>query len=347
MNWLSKTLSIAFCAAALTFSNIAGAVCEGKWANPVTDFCWSCMLPLKMSGVSILTMEQEDNTSGDGLSALCFCNNPKTLIPTIGMTVSFWEPIRMVDVTTKPFCMVGMGGMEVPMPFGGKGAGAQFQSDDATKSSTYDVHWYVNPILWVLETILDNNCLDKTPFDIAYLTEIDPLWKDDELTSIINPDIYLFGNLIAQAACAIDCVTATAGFGNNAMIWCAGCQGSMYPLTGNVSAHIGGVQASVLLTERMTAKLHREGILWSGHGSEGLCGYYPEIQMDKTNYKYHMLYPIPADDTSKNGKCCQPFGRTTTIMEMGKEFPYKGEDFTYQIIRKRDCCQGIPDALNL
>lgn len=341
MNSLYRSLMAVLCAVLLMPGTALGA-CSGKWANPVTDFCWSCMLPLKLSGINLLTMGQEDNNTGV-TDPICFCQDSKTQLPTLGMAVSFWEPIRMVDVTAKPFCMVGIGGVEIPMAGGGKGAGAQFEQDDQTKSSTYDVHWYVNPILWVLESILDNNCLDKTPFDIAYLTEIDPLWKDDELTSIINPDVYLFGNLSAQAACAYDCVTATLGFGNNAMIWCAGCQGSMYPMTGNVAAHIGGVQASVLLTERMTAKLHRENVLWSGHGKAGLCGYYPEIQMDKTNYKYHMLYPIPADDTSKNGKCCQPFGRSTTIFEMGKEFPFAGEDFTYQIIRKRDCCQGITD----
>lgn len=346
MNSLYKTLLALCTVLALAVPSTASAVCEGKWANPVTDFCWSCMLPLKMAGITMLSMGQEDNTSSPG-GAICFCPNPKTLIPTIGIPVSFWEPIRMVDVTAKPFCMVGMGGMEIPMPGFGKGAGAQYAADNQTKSSTYDVHWYTNPILWVLESILDNNCLEKSSFDIAYLTEIDPLWKDDELTSIINPDVYLFGNLVAQAACAVDCVRATLGFGNNAMIWCAGCQGAMYPLTGNVSAHIGGVQASVLLAERMTAKLHRERILWSGHGTNGLCGYYPELQMDKTNYKYHMLYPTPADDTSKNGKCCQPFGRSTTVFEAAKEFPYKGEDFTYQIIRKRDCCQGILDKFLL
>ena len=40
-------------------------------------------------------------------------------------------------------------------------------------------------------------------FDIAYLTELDPTWRDDELGFILNQAI-LFGNLIAQAACAAD-----------------------------------------------------------------------------------------------------------------------------------------------
>src|SRR3546814_15425780 len=85
--------------------------------------------------------------------------------------------------------------------------------------------------------------------------------------SIINPEAALFGNPIAQAACAADCVLASAGFANDLLFWCGGCQGSIYPFSGSVAAHVGGVQASLLLTERMIAKLHREGLLWGDRKS--------------------------------------------------------------------------------
>ena len=184
-----------------------------------------------------------------------------------------------------------------------------------------------------------SNHLLPADFDVAYLTELDPLWKDDELTRLLNPDVYLFGNLPARAACAADCVTATAGFPNNTFFWCAGCQGNLYPLNGNVQAHVGGVQASSLEVYRIIAKMHREGLMWAASGEDGLCGYYPQPVMDKTGYKYHMLYPVP--QTSKiAGKCCQPLGRSTILWGAGKEFPYEGEDFSYQIFRKRNCCQG-------
>ena len=48
----------------------------------------------------------------------------------------------------------------------------------------------------------------KGSFDLAYLTEVDPLWNDDELTLILNPDAVLFANPVAIAACAADCVAA-------------------------------------------------------------------------------------------------------------------------------------------
>lgn len=121
------------------------------------------------------------------------------------------------------------------------------------------------------------------------------MWNDDELTFIFNPDVALFGNLAARAACAADCVSATAGFPSNALFWCAGCQGSLYPPNGNAQAHIGGVQASSLEMTRLDAKMHREGLMWAASGEDGLCGYYPQPIMDKTNYKYQMLYPDSPD----------------------------------------------------
>ena len=111
--------------------------------------------------------------------------------------------------------------------------------------------------------LLDNACLEKGAFDIAYITEIDPLWADSETSFIINPDVALFSNLVAQAACAVDCVAATAGFPLSELFWCAGCQGSMFPLTGWVGSKIGAVQSSSLLVSRITNKLHRQFLMLS------------------------------------------------------------------------------------
>ena len=99
-------------------------------------------------------------------------------------------------------------------------------------------------MLYWLEVLLDFACLEQGGFDLAYLTEVDPLWKDDELTLIINPDAILFANPLAIAACAADCVAASIGFGLAPLFWCAGCQGGLYPMDGYLPTHIGGVQSS-------------------------------------------------------------------------------------------------------
>ena len=37
-----------------------------------------------------------------------------------------------------------------------------------------------------MEILTDFLCFEQTTFDVAYVTEIDPLWQDSALTSIIN-----------------------------------------------------------------------------------------------------------------------------------------------------------------
>jgi conjugal transfer pilus assembly protein TraU len=305
--------------------------CKGDFANPITDICWSCIFPLTIGGAKIMSMDQEDIANPGG--ALCTCQTK------IGIKIGFWEPVRQAEVVRKPFCLVSLGGIDLDPGFNAPEAGRKRGEESGTSNSFYQAHWYVNPIMFWLEVLLDNGCLEKSPFDIAYLTELDPIWIDDELTYIINPDVTLFANLPAQAACAADCVQATAGFARPEMFWCGGCQGTAYPLNGHVQHHIGGVQSSSLLVQRMTAKMHRQGLVWSAAGSDGLCGYYPRLQMDKSNYKYQMLYPV-AQTKKIAGRCCQPYGRTTAFWGAGKEFPYEGEDFSYMIFRKRNCCQG-------
>lgn len=317
-------------------SSASSATCKGKFMNPITDVCWSCVFPLKIGGATIMGKEQEETSSRPGGGPLCYCNNNG--IPRVGVKASFWEPARIVEVVREPYCFPSLGGIKLDVGVNAPSHGRVIKAGN-TKSSFYQVHWYINPLLFWLEVLIDNDCLEQGVFDIGYFTEVDPMWADSELTFILNPDVSLFTSILAQGACAADCVAASAGFPLNDLFWCAGCQGSMYPLDGFVGAHVGGVQASVLLTQRMTNKMHREGLVWAASGSEGLCGYYIQPLMDKTNYKMQMTYPVRATE-KVNGRCCQPFGRTTTIWGAGKEFPYRGEDFAYQLFRKRDCCQG-------
>lgn len=315
-------------------SGSSSALCSGKFANPITDYCWSCMFPMTIANQKVMIAQQEDNNSSEGTSAICACQNP----PRVGIMSGFWEPTRLIEITRNPYCFPSLGGMKID--FGVLAPShARPKLPGNARSSFYNVHWYTNPLLFWLEVLMDDACLEKGVFDLAYITELDPLWADSTLTFLINPDASLFGNVIAQAACAADCVQASAGFANKDLYWCSGCQGSIYPLNGWIGSHITPVQASSLLVSRMTAKLHRELLMWGASGSDGQCGYYPQPLMDKTNYKFSMVYPIP--QTKKIfGKCCQPYGRTTALWGAGRTYPVKGEDFAYQIFRKRNCCTG-------
>jgi len=314
---------------ALTLLLLAGSfaresnagVCQGAFANPVTDICWKCLFPLTIGGVPLDTEGQIDTPNPPQLP--CTCPQPVR----IGVTTGFWEPARRVDVTRTPYCFVSLGGVSMnpglPAP-----EGEIREQEDLTKQSKYQLHWYADPILYWLQIAMDDPCLEEGQFDVGYITEVDPTWDDDELTILLDPESALFGNPIAQAACAGDCVMATAAFGSNAMFWCAGCNGSVYPLNGHVQAHVSEIQASLLLVQRLTMKMHRQMMTFATWGEAGLCGPYPDPVMDKTQYKTTMLYPVPETGTT-DGKCCETFGASSAVWGAGKAYPYSGEDFSY------------------
>lgn len=310
--------------------------------NPVTDICWSCAFPLRLSGLGVLTLGQEDNGTSD-TGVVCNCGT------NVGVPLGFWEPVRTIEIAREPYCFPSLGGMKLDIDINidtngligvREGAHGRTRKDSGGQAlSFYQAHWYINPIWFWLEVLTDHPCIESGVFDLAYFTEVDPLWHDSKKTFLINPESVLFSNVIAQLACPFDCVLATAGFPSNEIFWCAGCQGNMFPLDGWVAVHQGGVRASSLLVSRMLMKMHREGLIFSGSGKKGMCGIYWDPIMDKRDYKTQLVYPVPA--TKKIfGKCCQPIGRTTMHWQPGKEIPIVGEDFAYQIFRKRDCCSG-------
>jgi len=316
----------------ILISPYAHAACEGRFINPITDINWKSMFPLTIAGVKVSLGPLPDTTGGGGLP-ICFC--PITVPPFIrvGVPTGFWEPTRLAEVVRTPMCFPSLGGASfsvggITMPNGSRSI-----KSDSGKASFYNVHWMLNPMLAILNVIANAGCLTKGSFDVLYITEFDPMWSDDELSMIINPEAVLFGNSVAQAACAADCVAATAGLPLDPLFWCAGCQGSLYPFSGTVSDHVGGVMASILLTERFMAKMHREGLAVNSSDPASQCIPFPALIIKKSQYRIQMVRPIRQTVIP-----ALPFGRTDTIISSGKEFPIKGEDFVYQIWRKRQCC---------
>ena len=307
--------------------------CHGAFINPISDVCWSCIFPISLGDIEVFDGDHPDTDNPD--SPVCICPG-EMVVPRVGLTVGFWEPIRLVDVTRSPFCLVNLDGTQLDI--GDYGYGEVDEPEGPEGGSFYHVHWYVYPLLFWLNIFADGLCLESNEFDLAYMTELDPLWSDDEDAFILHPEAAVFSNRLTQMACAADAVKSSTGYlPVDKLFWCAGGQGAMYPLTGHVQEHVGGVQASALLAERMTYKLHREGLLWDSDGSSASRTCEPHLFpiMPKSRYRYQMTYPIPSASEPND---CKPFGHTTVTWETGREYPVEGEDFGYLIWRKRNCC---------
>lgn len=320
----------------------AQASCSGRIINPVTDVCWECLFPITIGNNLSFQTGPFTDVETDA-EALCACSGEANI--TLGMNLGFWEPIRTLEIVREPFCFPSLGGVSLgDKTFAPAHGRTPNPKERGHRTSFYQVHWYHTPWLYLLESLLDTTCLEQSAWDVAYMTELDPLWDDSTSSFLLNPDVTLFANPIAIGACSLDCVAATTHLPMNDLYWCAGCAGSLFPLTGWVNAHITDEQAFSLLTQRFTLKLHREGLLWRQWGKDGQCGPQFEMVMSKNVYRTQMLYPT----TKTEGQCCRPFGASTAHDALGGLTPIvKGEDAAFLIWRRRDCCQGarLTDAI--
>lgn len=332
-----KIIRLTLIATIFTLQTAIADVCTGRFVNPITDVCWDCFFPISIGAVE---MPPSTNFRPDTLnfpSPMCICPNLKLLgTPTPGLAVGMWEPIRTVDVTKRPFCLTSLGGLSLSFPgmVIGKGSGP-FEGSSQDRIGNWHVHWYTNPLLTTLGLIKDGAvCQDLQGFDLAYMTEFDPLWNNDFLAFLMNPEAILFGNIMAKAACAADCIASTIWKPLDFLFWCAGCQGSMYPFTGNNAEHLTSIQSSTLSVERFTAKLHRQLMLWNTSGPEAICSPLPAPIIKKSQYRIQTTIPIPGFGPYG----CTPYGRSTILHSAGKEITIAGEDFGYLVWRKKTCC---------
>ncbi len=299
---------------------------KGKFINPITDVCWKCIFPIHIAGANV-TSQHHDYVSYK--SSFCVCAGAP---PKVGLPLAFWEPVALIDVTHTPYKSVALGGISFAQSDIRK-RGSVSHVGDTERTSFYNVHYYKFPLLSWLGMLPGFSCIEGgSDIDISYLSELDPSWNDDSWTGILHPEAYLFANPLAQAACIADCTTSSLDAPTDKLFWCGGCLGSPYPYTGHVSHHVGAVQASYLLVQRLLAKLHSLGMIW-GAEEENFCEKVSMPRLRKTIYKTQLIHPI----ANAQGPC-QPLGKSDVFWGAGKSYPYGGEDFSYLIWTKKHCC---------
>ena len=285
---------------------------------------YTAMFPLRIAGIPIVPGRIQD-VGGSVSSPICICKDP---IPRIGIPVSFFEPSRLIEVVKDPYCFPSMGfGLTTS---GGTLGGTSGDDGSGNQSTFYQAHYYIFPIYALLELLTDFICLQMTGFDMAYLTEVDPLWNNDTLSAILNPEALLFGNPVSNLACIADAVTSAVFEPIDALFWCKGSWGNAYPLTGQTGGD-GYVEGSASVAASLIYKLHRQLVLWGSWGQAGLCGYYPAPIWRKSAYRLQIVTPIPS-------LYATTIGTTGTIWSFGKNPPFVGDNFSYLLFKKRECC---------
>lgn len=315
---------------AFAFTGAVQAKCNAKFLNPITEICWDCIFPISIGAISLGTGRPDTRNQA---FPLCACW--EGLLPRIGLSIGLWEPARLVDVANEAGCFVNMG-FDMDFQLLANGTSTVTASNGADTGSAWQAHYYYYPLISWLGTIIDGLCLETTVFDVAYISEIDPLWNNVELNNLLNPEAILFANPIAQAACAAECVATSSGsLSMDALFWCNGCQGSIYPIAGEVNSHYGGVMASQSVATRLTARMHRLLLARKTASVPTACS--PKIApiIPKSQYRMQITRPVAK---TKGQYAGAPIGASTQFIDAGREFPFNGESFGWLMWRKRNCC---------
>jgi conjugal transfer pilus assembly protein TraU len=232
---------------------------------------------------------------------------------------------------------MALGGTRLPLTdrrhLGTRGRG----HEDLADRVFYHYHIYAFPLLLVLELLTDARCNAGGwgDIDLAYISELDPTWASSTLAFFTQPEVSAVANTVGWAACPVDAASAMVGRPINAIFWCAGSWGQLYPLSGWTSSFGSLAAQTSHLATRSLAAMHRRGLARRTTGADTMCEAPLDFVLRKDQYDMSMLFPV----AEANGR--HPIGRSALIWGMGRQIPAVGEDAIYLLWRWRDCCTKL------
>jgi conjugal transfer pilus assembly protein TraU len=296
----------------------------------MNELCWDCMYPIVIAGGKLGSGEAPDAAWSTG-ETVCHCTDNQG-IPEVGLATGLWEPTRLVELVRTPYCSPSLGGVRLKddsVQFGGHGAPHR-----ESNKAFYQYHYFAFPAAVMLDLFVAGECNagGYTDMDLIQISEIDPVWADDELAFYQNPEAAYVANPVAKAACMSDAVAANAGEPMEDMWWCAGGWGNLYPFTGNLSSFNSPPEDTNLLATRALAAQHRRGLAWQTMGEGASCTSQVAPTLPKTQYKWSQFYPVPEANNN------HWIGETSFKWGEWRNVPATGEDFVHLLWSWNDCC---------
>ncbi|RIY33821.1 hypothetical protein CJP74_00865 [Psittacicella melopsittaci] len=298
----------------------------------ITDICWDCMFPMRISGVKVSGGKgRDDIPSGSVSQPVCSCKR-KGDFPQVGYTLGFWQPIRLVELVRTPGCMMSLNGKKIKLgrahQLGTRGSGEL----DTASTGFYHYHFYAFPLLQILGLLNKDLCFSNefSSIDVLYVSEIDPSWNYPEIAQLVFPETRAFARKEAILACGADAMAHLGQKSSSFLPWCAGTWGNVYPISGfDVSVGSGARMTSLLATRALAAS-HRRGFEVRTMGKDALCQTSLALEFLPEQYRFSMFYPMP-----QNSK--HPIGRSTFMWGEAAN----AEDAVYVVWRWRDCCSAL------
>lgn len=267
-----------------------GQSCVGRMFNPVADPDWNNVFPITIMGMRV---GPNANPPLMHMPPVCVC--PGIFgVPSPGIGVTFWQPLKIYEIARTPGCLSSLGGISI-LPGYSMLASEQNSTTGkrADKTTRMQVHMYEYPLFAMMDLFKSLVCFNTSGFDLAYMSEFDPTWQDDLWGIVFSPEAAIFASPLLQAACAVDAVATAVAFPLDAMFWCAGAWGQVYPLTGNSPHYNSSFAGNNLVLSKFIARQARLGLEWQTIGPSAVCFSHPSPLWVKSQYRVNQVGPIP------------------------------------------------------
>ena len=291
-----SALALVASLAAASFAAQAAPLClGGRPFNPVVDPNWLDFLPITVMGVSVGPGGPLGDPPLMREPPICVCPSHLFGVPLPGIGVTFWEPEYLAEVVAQPGCM--------PLWFSGPSLLSGFAMEASEQNQDHNrvtgnqqermqVHWYHYPIFAALDMFKDFACFNSSGVALAYMTEFDPTWQNDLWGVVYSPQVALFTSPLAQLACSVDAIASTVAYPLDALFWCQGTAGDLYPLTGNSQALDSNQTANMSILGKFLGKAHAMGMLDATIGPWAECFSGPSPLLIKSQYRIDPVWPI-------------------------------------------------------
>jgi len=320
----------------------ARAICStdgGAILETITNICWECIFPIKMAGFDIIPGNSDNDFLDMDSETVCVC--PKAdcypCFTGIGVTLSYWPQNRVSETVSDPWCFpyygIDLASMNDGTLLGTSSAPAVNTGGRTSGHGFAQAHWWKNEIWAELISEIAGAMCDAggededSGWDIGWFTELDPLWNDDELQAILEPEALLFANPLSQLACIPQAISSIIGWDMPLLFWCIG-GGSAYPMTGAIN-NPDFTEANERVAARSIYRMTRLTLLCDTAIDACKCTTFPIWW--ESHYRIQEVKPVQ-DYT------CQTLGRTSAIWGYMKNPPGLSDNFVWLIYRKSMCC---------
>lgn len=301
------------------------------WTKIVDQICWSCFT----EGFSLMGIGKKPDGATSN-NPFCTCND-NLGVPFAGTKLSYFAPLRLIETVKLPWCSPSLGGITLQDDYTGMGKVNASQGEGFWHS-----HYFAFPLMEMLEILyIDCHQDGYIDLDLMYLSEVDPTWNNDLLALMLSPEAILFATPLAQPWCASDCALISTDAAPESTFGCAGCDGHLYPFTGNIKGQTDNVAQSSLIAQRMISSLHRKGLATKTMGENSVCKAQIAPFTPRSQYKFSMIYPrAEAEESADTDSCCHPMGQSTNLwcLPAGGRMRPGMEDAVYMLWQFKECC---------